>query len=234
MSPKISVIITCYNYARYLPEAVESVIRQTCQDFEIIIVNDGSTDNSRKVAEAVIRKYAKHQIRLINETNRGLAMARNIGISHARGNYILPLDADDKFHPTTLEKMARVLDQNPKIAIIYSWVQCFGDSDVLLKFREYSFEALKKASCFINCSSMFRKRAWEVTGGYNPNMKWGWEDLEFWINCGKHGFYGKLIPEPLLFWRRHPKAMTNKTQSYLGQLWAQIKKNHPELYPIGT
>jgi len=234
MNPKISVIITCYNYARYLPEAVESVIRQTCQNFEIIIVNDGSTDNSRGVAEALIRKYPKHQIRLINQANKGLATARNVGIKNGRGDYILPLDADDKLHPQALRKMARVLNRNPKVGIAYSWVQCFGNSNVLLKFREYSFEALKKPSCFINCSSMYRKRAWQVCGGYNANMRWGWEDLEFWINCGKHGFYGKLIPEPLLFWRRHSQVMTNRTKQHLGELWVQIKNNHPELYPVGA
>ncbi|GAJ13471.1 unnamed protein product, partial [marine sediment metagenome] len=105
MRPKISVIITCYNYARFLPEAVESVIRQTCQDFEIIIVNDGSTDNSKETAKTLTEKYPKHQTRLINESNKGLATARNVGIGKARGRYILPLDADDKLHPQALRKM---------------------------------------------------------------------------------------------------------------------------------
>ena len=86
-APKISVIIPCYNYARFLPQAVESVLKQSCQDFEIIIVNDGSTDNSKQIAEALIRKYPKHEIRLINEPNKGVSTARNIGIKNARRVY---------------------------------------------------------------------------------------------------------------------------------------------------
>lgn len=232
--PKISVIITCYNYARYLSEAVESVVKQTCQDFEIIIVNDGSTDNSKQVAEALVEKYPKHQIKLVNQENKGLATARNVGIKDAKGDYILPLDADDKLDSMALEKMARILDQNQNVTIAYGWVRHFGDVNAVFKYREYSFEALKEAlkeGNFINCSSLFRKRAWEICGGYNPNMKWGLEDFEFWINCGKQGFYGKLIPEPLLLYRRHNRQMTSEMMKHVEQLRTQIKKNHPELFP---
>jgi len=234
MNPKIPVIIACYNYARYLPEAVESVIRQTCQDFEIIIVNDGSTDNSREVGEALIRKYPKHQISLMNQPNKGLATARNVGIKNSKGDYILPLDADDKLDPTALQKMSRLLDTSPSVCIAYSWIRRFGDSNEVVRFQEYSFGALKRFGMFINCSSMFRRHSWEVCGGYNPNMRWGWEDYEFWLNCGKHGFYGRLIPESLVTVRTHERQMTTKiTRKHLGELIAQVKKNHPELYPKG-
>lgn len=231
--PKISVVILCYNYARYLAEAVESIIRQTCQNFETIIVNDGSTDNFWQVAKTLVKKYSKHKIKFINQENKGGPMARNMGIKRSRGKYIMALDADDKLAPTALEKMARLLDENPEVGIAYSWVQCFGDSDILLKHREYNFKDLIKPTCFMHSSSLFRRRAWEVTGGFNPNMKWGWQDFEFWINCGKHGFAGKLIPEPLSLWRKHPDALTNVAKKHLGELFAQIRKNHPELYPKG-
>lgn len=229
MNPKISVIITCYNYAQFLSEAVESVIEQTCQDFEIVVVNDGSTDNSKHVAGALIMKYLDYRIKLINQVNQGLPTARNVGIKNSEGVYILPLDADDKLDPTTLEKMARVLDQDQKVAIVYSWVKHFGDVSMIRKYPEYDFEVLKKGN-FIVCSSMFRKSIWQVCGGYDPNMKWGYEDLEFWINCGKRGFYGKLIPEPLLLYRRHAKQMTETMLKHTRELWAQIKSNHRELY----
>ena len=147
------------------------------------------------------------------------------------GEYILPLDADDKFHPKALEKMARVLDKNPKVAFVYSWVECFGRTDKLLKYREYSFKALLKARCFISCSALFRRRIWEITGGFKPVMKWGWEDMEFWINCGEHGFYGKLIPEPLLLWRKHPGSRTSQHGiKSLPYLWRQIRILHPKLF----
>lgn len=230
--PKVSVVIPCYNYEQYLEEAVESVIAQTFQDFEIIIVDDGSTDSSQEVARGLMKKHAEKEILLITQKNKGLASTRNAGIAKAQGKYILPLDADDKIAPQTLEKMVEVLDNDPKMGLVYSWVQCFGDNDDLIKSRKYDFNILKRPSCFINCSSLFRRKAWEITGGYNPKMKWGWEDLEFWINCGKHRFYGKLIPEPLLHWRRHGKTMTHTvTEKHLNELAGMIRSLHPELYP---
>lgn len=230
--PKISVIIPCYNYARFLPEAVESLVRQTCQDFEVTIVNDGSTDRSGEVAEALIGKYPKQRMRLISQPNKGVCTAKNVGIRASTGNYIVLLDADDKFDMTALEKMAKVLDQNPEVAFAYSWVRCFGSSNQLVRMPEYSFKALIRPTCFINSSSLFRRRVWEVTGGFNPVMKLGWEDMEFWVNAGKHGFYGKLIPEPLLLYRRHPDTRTERHGAHrlVPQLWTQIVKLHPELF----
>lgn len=228
--PQVSVIVPCFNYAQYLPEAIESLVQQTFQDFEVIVINDGSTDRTAKVAESLKETRSGLEILIINQQHNGVAVARNVGMAHARGQFILPLDADDKLHPAALEKMVRVLRGNPDVGIVYSWVQDFGDSEKLWKHQDYSFEALKNGGCFISCSSLFRKKAWEATGGYNPNMKRGWEDLEFWINCGKHGFHGKLIPEPLLFWRRHPGARTELTEDSLEDLMEQIREIHSDLY----
>jgi stress-induced morphogen len=127
---KVSVIIPCYNYAHFLPEAVESVIQQTFQDFEIVIVNDGSTDHSSEVAEQLKTKYSSCQIRIINQENSGQpAISRNRGIAQALGKYILPLDADDKIGCTYLEKAVQVLDREPEIGVVYSWLRHFGSQD---------------------------------------------------------------------------------------------------------
>ena len=118
-NPIVSVIIPCYNYEKFLAKAVESVINQTFKDFEIIIVNDGSKDNSKEVAEDLVIKYRNEiHIRLINQPNSGQpAISRNNGIKVAKGEYILCLDADDKIAPTMLEKCVDVLQNLPNIGV---------------------------------------------------------------------------------------------------------------------
>src|SRR4051812_18713622 len=97
--PQISVIIPCYNHGRYLPGAVASVVAQTFDDWELIIVDDGSTDDSAAIAEQLIATYSRHSMHLLRQTNQGLSASRNNGIRSARGIYILPLDADDQIEP---------------------------------------------------------------------------------------------------------------------------------------
>ena len=103
--PEVSVIIPCFNYAHYLIEAVTSVLNQTYQNFEIIIVNDGSTDNFHEVAELILSEYDQNKIKILSQKNAGQpAIVRNNGIKEAKGKYILCLDADDKIHVNFLEK----------------------------------------------------------------------------------------------------------------------------------
>src|ERR1700736_2112376 len=117
--PRVSVVIPCFNLGEYVDEAVDSVLCQTLQDLEIVIVNDGSTDPH---TNAKLAGYSKPRTRVIQTENQGLAAARNVGIADSRGDYILPLDADDRIAPTFLEKTAAVLDQHPEIGIVYSKV----------------------------------------------------------------------------------------------------------------
>ena len=147
VAPKISVIIPCYNYGRYLQQAVESIIAQTFRDFEIIIVNDGSNDNTRAVAENLIAQKPDFQIRLINQENSGQpAISRNRGIADASGQYILCLDGDDMILPTMLEKCLNLLEQNEDIAIAYTDRQDFDGVDQVVCAGNYNFSRLKYAN----------------------------------------------------------------------------------------
>src|SRR5262249_28675757 len=124
--PAVSVIIPCYNLGAYLDEAVESVLAQTCRDFEIIVVDDGSTEPQTR---AVVDAYDRPGTRVIRAEHAGLAAARNTGIATARGNYLCALDADDRLDPTFLEKTARVLDADPSVTFVSSWLRAFGDEE---------------------------------------------------------------------------------------------------------
>src|SRR3989304_7971813 len=229
MKPEVSIIIPCYNQAHYLPEAVGSVVNQTLTHWECIIVNDGSGDNTPRIANSLIMQYSEKQIRLINQENKGLAEARNAGINASNGKYILPLDADDLIHPEMLQKTVSLLKTHTEIAIAYTDVKHFGSANRIVCAGEYDFKRL----CFqnhLNYCSLYRREAWESVGGYNPNMTWGYEDWDFWVSCGEKGFLGKRFSEPLFMYRVKETSMYTKALEHHSELMAQIITNHPNLY----
>ncbi len=229
MTPRVSVIIPCYNYGRYLTEAVESVIQQTYQDFEIIIVNDGSTDNTQEVAEALLHRYPHHHIRLINQENSGQpAISRNRGIAEAQGEYILCLDADDKIAPHFLESCVKALEDDPRIGIAYPDQQNFGDRSNFEPHPEYNFTLLTRFN-FIPSCSLFRKGVWEEVGGFATNVI-GYEDWDFWISCGERGYRGQHIPEAIWYYRIHGDGLYARQKAHDQRLKAQVVLNHPRVY----
>jgi glycosyltransferase involved in cell wall biosynthesis len=228
----ISVIITCYNYGKYLEESVESVVAQTFRDFEIIIVNDGSTDNSLIVAEELVIKYSGSvRIKLINQSNSGQpAISRNNGIRESKGKYILCLDADDKIAPDMLLKSLLVIESDPELGVVYTHRQDFDGCEKLVLAQEYNFNILKYRNILSVCS-LFRKEAWEKVNGYRTNVK-GFEDWDFWIAIGAAGFRGKLIPEPLFLYRRHGTGLFNDAVKNQEKLIAQIVLNNKTVYTL--
>jgi len=225
--PLVSVIIPCYNLAEFLPEAVESVVKQTFTDWECIIVNDGSTDNTRQVAESLRQKYPERRILYFEKQNEGVAVARNFGISKSKGKYILPLDADDLIEPTFLEKAVKILETEQDIAIVYTDVLHFGAEHRI--YPSCNWNALLEVNMnYIGNSSLYRKTVWEKGGGYKSNL--GYEDWEFWINAIEQGFKGKRIPEVLYLYR--VRTLSRFKQDLVKDKLnkAQIIKLHPSLY----
>jgi glycosyltransferase involved in cell wall biosynthesis len=227
--PVVSVIIPCYKQAQYLPEAVASVLAQSFADWEIIIINDGSPDSTSEVARRLAARRPRQAIRLLERANGGLAEARNSGIRLARGEYILPLDADDQLAPALLEKTVSCLQADPGVAIVYTDTLCFGTANHTQRWIDFDFTRLC-AYNQMNYCSLFRREAWEKAGGYKRNMTWGYEDWDFWISCGEAGFKAKHLPEPLFLYRVKPESMLTKAAEHDLELRAQIVLNHPGLY----
>ena len=186
---KVSVIIPCYNQGRFVDEAVASVRAQSFQDYEIIIVDDGSTDGSA----AILQGYNEEKICVLSTSNQGLASARNNGIQKASGKYILPLDADDAIQPTYLEQGVQLLEENENLGIVYCRAALFGAVETEWNLPEYSLSEMLLDNV-IFCSALFRKSDWQAVGGYDPGMVYGWEDYDFWLSLielgrevGKYG-----------------------------------------------
>jgi glycosyltransferase involved in cell wall biosynthesis len=228
--PKVSVIVTCYNYASYLAEAVDSVVGQTFQDLEIIIVNDGSSDDTVEVAKRLIDKYAGFQIKLIDQPNSGVAVARNVGISKALGEYVLPLDADDMIAATFLEETVAVLDANPRVSFAYTEMQLFGDITDEERWQriglEYDFKRLLTSQFFLSCN-LIRKTAWAQVGGYKNVC---FEDWEFALALGELGHPGKFIDRRLFLYRKHGETRGFDCRANRMSHIIQIRKMHPKLY----
>ncbi len=227
--PLVSVVIPCYKQALYLPEAVASVAAQTFADWEIIIVNDGSPDETGAVARQLIGQYAGRRIRLLETRNEGLARARNAGIRAAAGAYVLPLDADDKIEPAMLAKTVALLEAEPGIAIAYTDVAHFGAVSKVIQAAEYDFHKICQNNQ-LNYCSLYRHEVWETAGPYNSNMIWGYEDWEFWIGSGEHGFVARRIPGAFLQYRVKDSSMYTEAVDHDKDLRARIILNHPALY----
>jgi glycosyltransferase involved in cell wall biosynthesis len=227
--PLVSVVIPCYEQARYLPEAVASVLAQTFQDWEIIIVDDGSPDDTERVARDLIARSPERAIRLLQKSNEGLALARNDGIAAAAGAFILPLDADDRLAPAMLEKTVALLEARPQTAIAYTDLVHFGKVEQTIQAVEFDFRKICQNNQ-LNYCSLFRREAWEAAGGYNPNMLWGYEDWDFWISCGEAGLEPARVPEPLLHYRVKEASMLTAATAREAELRARLVLNHPRCY----
>lgn len=175
--PKVSVVIPCYNQVEFLEEAITSVKNQTYKDYEIIIVNDGSTEDD---AIDLINAFASFNIFIIHDINKGVSAARNKGICVAKGKYILPLDADDAIHPNYLEEAIEILENNKHIEIVMTGVKYFGVMTHEEFLPKYSRRQHLMQNLFLN-TSLFRKETFNNVGGYDENFKIGWEDWDFYL-----------------------------------------------------
>lgn len=198
----ISIIIPCYNHAKYLKEAIESVINQTYQNWECIVVNDGSTDNTSDVARDLINLHKNKKIYLVEKVNDGVVNSRNVGVTQSSGKLILFLDADDKIHPDFLKETIVVLVENPRIGFVYTDVQKFGVKYDLVSHGDFSPERFLSGNQ-APVSSLFRREIYDQTGGFKGVMELGWEDWEFWISAYEQGWQGYRLGKPYLFYRQH-------------------------------
>lgn len=227
--PVVSVIIPCFNHAEYLPECIASVVRQSFSALEIIVIDDGSTDNTRAIAQQCIDEYPQHAIRYVAQENSGLVASRNRGITLAKGDLILPLDADDLIAPSFLEATAPLLMGNPDLGYVSTKALFFGDSNKIwpnIDFNPFSFFAMNQQTC----TTLFRKAMWKDLHGYSTEMVHGYEDWEFWIRATQQGWMGTQIDQPLFFYRRKKQSMLVGSRDKDVMIKEQIVRLNPAVY----
>ena len=238
MIPSISVVIPCFNHGHFIQEAIDSVLAVNGIDYEIIVVNDGSTD------AATIRKLEELEaagIRVLSHANSGLGFTRNRGIEAARGKYILPLDADNKINPEYIYKALPLLESHA-CDIVYAKPRFFGNvaTDRLFFTRPFRITELAVVN-YIDACAVYRKKVWEQLGGYDARMPYpGQEDWEFWIHAYAQGFAFTFLDEELFYYRVEKDSMIATTvqadksslnQEYIFRKHAPLfRKLYLELY----
>lgn len=226
--PTVAVVVTCYNLGRFLDEAVDSVLAQTYDDFEIVIVDDGSTDVE---TVQLLAAYRRSKTRVIRSENRGLSAARNLGIRASRSPYVTTLDADDRFVPTMLEQSVRTLEGDPAIAFASHWLRTFGDEVWEWKPQRCDLGALADANT-INGAALMRRECFEVVGGFDEEMRDGCEDWDFWLSAVEAGLRGTIIPDILYEYRRRPASMSREMMQddRHAHIYAHIARKHPATF----
>lgn len=225
--PIISVIIPCYNSAEFLRETLDCLKNQTLDDWECIVVNDGSTDNSLNILIGYAQKDSRYKY--INKINEGPAIARNTAIAVSTGKYILPLDADDLIAPTYAEKAIKYLEEHPNTKLVYCQCEFFGDKEGIWNLPHYNYNDFIYNNC-IFCSCIYRRKDYDKTIGYNPNMKLMDEDWDFLLSLLGPDDEVYCIPEPLFFYRQHGITRNRSKRSEIDMSHLQLMLNHPELY----
>ena len=224
--PKVSVVLTCYNLGRYLDEAIESVLAQTFQDFEIVVVNDGSTEAQTL---QLLSEYRRPKTRVVPIENRGLSGARNEGIRQTTGKYVCTLDADDRLEPTYFEKAVAVLDRDPSVAFVSHWLKTFGYEEREWKPESADFPALLDMNS-INGAALVRRDALMAVGLFDETMRSGCEDWDLWISMVERGLRGTILPEILFFYRQRSDSMSRvmmQGDTHVGIYRYLIAKHRP-------
>jgi glycosyltransferase involved in cell wall biosynthesis len=231
---KVSIIIACYNHARFLPQAIESAFNQNYSNLEVIVVNDGSTDNSLNVALSYNSKIptkpnnTDFNYYVFSHDNIGVVKARNNAIQHSSGDYILPLDADDYFvSDDVVSEMVKVLESN-SVSLVYGNYQCFGRITSLIKPKVNDVSDLLITSC-VSPTSMFTRKIFDKVGGYSEKMKGGYEDWEMWVRIFNLGKFAK-IEKTLLYYRTQENSRNMEADKNKDNLLNQIIYNNENIY----
>ena len=227
-APTVSVVVPCYNGGPFIDQLLASLAAQTFRDFEIIIVDDGSTD------PATVSKLDSlpSAVRVVRQQNLGLPGARNTGFRTARAALVLPLDCDDTIEPTYLAETVLSLGAAPaEVAFVVTYVRFVGARSGIGECYFNPFDLLFGNQ--LVCCMLMRKAAWQAVGGYDETMRDGYEDWEFAIRLSRNGYRGIAIEKPLFNYRISQAGMMMTHSSRMhGALWRQIRNRHAESYRL--
>jgi glycosyltransferase involved in cell wall biosynthesis len=205
MAPAVSVLVPCRDHGRYLDEAIGSVLAQTFDDFEILVVDDGSTDPA---STALLADYRRPRTRVLRTPPRGLAAARNLALAESAGRYVCALDADDRLAPGYLARTVAVLEADPGLAFVSTWLRMFGDEEGLWRPERCDLVALL-AEDTVHTAALARRAAVEAVGGWDGAMGvQGYEDWDLWLSIVERGGRGVILPEVLFEYRRRADSMS--------------------------
>ncbi|HWM90329.1 MAG TPA: glycosyltransferase [Thermoanaerobaculia bacterium] len=226
---RLSVIVPCFNHGELLVEAVASAERSIAEPYELIVIDDGS--RQPRTLEVLAALEAAGYF-VVHQENRGLSAARNRGIELATGSYILPLDSDNRLLPGFPETAMRVLDQDPRVGVVYGDRFELGLRSGLVQVPEFDIDLLLTGN-FIDACTVIRKSAWSECGGFDCAMPFQcWEDWELWISAAERGWRFHHLPGAAFEYRVRPRSMSSPCATpEVGQPQQRyIVEKHRDLY----
>ncbi|MBW4603103.1 MAG: glycosyltransferase family 2 protein [Calothrix sp. FI2-JRJ7] len=246
-SPLVSVIIPAYNAETFIKRTLDSILSQTYTNIEVLVVDDGSLDGTADILKSFVQKDSR--VKLLQQSNRGVAAARNLAIEKSSGEYIAPIDADDIWYPQKLEKQVQcLLEADPSVGLVYAWSVNIDEDDIIYEIPDteyhrdfYSAEGtvypLLVYTNFIGCASvpLIRRSCFEKVGGYNCKLKahnaQGCEDWDICLRIAEH-YKFRVVQEFLIGYRRVRGSMScnyrSMERSY-NLLMADFQQRHPEI-----
>ena len=242
-TPVVSVIIPAYNAEATIERTLASAAAQTFVALEIIVVDDGSKDRTG----AIVAEFSKSdsRVRLVRQENSGVAAARNLGLNAARGDFVAPLDADDLWHPTKIEKQLRLCQSSPTVGLVYTWYRGIDEADLVIECqppvvaRGDVYNRLLVQNFVGNASSpLIRRSLLLKTGGYDPSLRaaraQGAEDLQMQLNIAAISDY-EVVPEYLMGYRQTQSSMSTRHLEMLRSQLIVIRRaraKFPDLAPF--
>lgn len=183
MTPKLSIIIPCYNSEKTIEGTLLSVLEQDFHNWEAIIINDGSIDSTEQISVKFVER--DNRFKYFSKPNEGLGKTRNYGIAKAIGEYILPLDSDNLVEKDFAQKAIEILSSNTEVGVVHGHAEYFGERNGVWNIDKFDLEKILAAN-YIDACAIYRKELWSKVGGYEEKMPYqGHEDWEFWIALGK-------------------------------------------------
>lgn len=198
--PTVAVVIPCYGYARFLPDAVASLRAQTRPPDEVLVVDDGSPDDTSAVATSL-------GVRVLRTRNGGLASARNTGARNVSSDLVVFLDADDELHPSYLARCVAAWEEAGPRTFVYTQWRETGTGSGVSSWPAFDVERLKEWN-YVHASALLPRAA--VLDHPYRGLRLGWEDWDFYLGLVEHGYRGVLVDEPLLLYRQHGASMIDR------------------------
>ena len=221
MKPLVSVIVPLYNAAPFIGEALESIIASTYRPLEVVVVDDGSTDESLNVAQTFAERHP--EVMVLHQVNAGVSAARNHAIRASRGEYILPVDADDKISPYFIEHAVAAMTNG--VSVVGCKAEFFGSRKGEWKLPEFSHALLARKN-MIPITSLFRKKEWEQVGGFCEEEIYR-EDWNFWLSIIELGGTYVRLDETGFYYRVLPASRRKKAKSQKHAIVDAINRLHP-------
>jgi glycosyltransferase involved in cell wall biosynthesis len=224
MNDDVTVVITCFDYGRFLAESVQSALAQAGGEPRVIVVDDGSSD-AHTLSEL---ERLPPQVRVLRQANGGVARARNAGLALATTPYVLALDADDRLLPDALQRLRAPLEREPDLGFSYGAMRFFGAWEGLLRMPPYDpYRLLYRHN--IGSAALMRRALVLDVGGFDPSFA-GYEDWELWLHALARGWRGKRVEAVTLLYRRHGHTRHAAARPHYRSSFRQLRRKHAELY----